>query len=147
MPVAEICRKAGISQATYFNWKKKYNGSTKSWPLLGGLVVGLKVGFCHQPLIRTVRGIARDHVTFLGRTGLTIRVRDADATRVLARHVGAKLGNLRATILLKFVHDIALEALVGRSRQTASVSRSSAIVRCANTAAEIDEIAMPSFAS
>lgn len=24
--VAEICRKAGISQATYFNWKKKYAG-------------------------------------------------------------------------------------------------------------------------
>ena len=23
---AEICRKAGISQATYFNWKKKYSG-------------------------------------------------------------------------------------------------------------------------
>ena len=26
VPVAEICRKAGISQATYFNWKKKYDG-------------------------------------------------------------------------------------------------------------------------
>ena len=26
LPVAEICRKAGISQATYFNWKKKYAG-------------------------------------------------------------------------------------------------------------------------
>ena len=25
-PVAEICRKAGISQATYFNWKKKFDG-------------------------------------------------------------------------------------------------------------------------
>lgn len=25
-PVAESCRKAGISQATYFNWKKKYGG-------------------------------------------------------------------------------------------------------------------------
>ncbi len=25
-PVAEIRRKAGISQATYFNWKKKYAG-------------------------------------------------------------------------------------------------------------------------
>ena len=25
-PVAEICRKAGISPATYFNWKKKYAG-------------------------------------------------------------------------------------------------------------------------
>ncbi|AHD01754.1 transposase IS3 [Leisingera methylohalidivorans DSM 14336] len=25
-PVAEICRKAGISQATCFNWKKKYGG-------------------------------------------------------------------------------------------------------------------------
>ena len=26
MPVAEICRKAGISQATYFNWRKKFGG-------------------------------------------------------------------------------------------------------------------------
>jgi putative transposase len=26
MPVADICRKAGISQATYFNWKTKYDG-------------------------------------------------------------------------------------------------------------------------
>ena len=24
--VADICRKAGISQATYFKWKKKYDG-------------------------------------------------------------------------------------------------------------------------
>ena len=24
IPVAEICRKAGISQATYFNWKRIY---------------------------------------------------------------------------------------------------------------------------
>ena len=26
VPVADICRKAGISPATYFNWKKKYDG-------------------------------------------------------------------------------------------------------------------------
>jgi putative transposase len=26
LPVADICRKAGISQATYFNWKKRYDG-------------------------------------------------------------------------------------------------------------------------
>ncbi len=26
MPVAEICRKEGISSATYFNWKRKYDG-------------------------------------------------------------------------------------------------------------------------
>jgi putative transposase len=26
VPVADICRKAGISQATYFNLKKKYDG-------------------------------------------------------------------------------------------------------------------------
>ncbi len=25
-PVEKICRKARISQATYFNWKKKYSG-------------------------------------------------------------------------------------------------------------------------
>ena len=24
--MADICRKAGISQATYLNWKKKYDG-------------------------------------------------------------------------------------------------------------------------
>ncbi len=24
--MTDICRKAGISQATYFNWKKKYDG-------------------------------------------------------------------------------------------------------------------------
>ena len=29
-PVAEICRKAGISQATYFTWKKKYSGMMPS---------------------------------------------------------------------------------------------------------------------
>ena len=26
VPVGDICRKAGISQATYFNWKKRYDG-------------------------------------------------------------------------------------------------------------------------
>ena len=26
VPVAEICRRAGISQATYFTWKKTYAG-------------------------------------------------------------------------------------------------------------------------
>jgi putative transposase len=30
VPVADICRRAGISQATYFNWKKKYDGMTPS---------------------------------------------------------------------------------------------------------------------
>ncbi len=25
-PVIDICRRAGMSQATYFNWKKKYEG-------------------------------------------------------------------------------------------------------------------------
>src|SRR3546814_980925 len=30
IPVAEICRKAGISQTAYFNWKKKYAGLTPS---------------------------------------------------------------------------------------------------------------------
>ncbi len=26
LPVADICRRTGISPATYFNWKKKYDG-------------------------------------------------------------------------------------------------------------------------
>lgn len=26
MPVAELCRKLGISAATYYNWKSKYSG-------------------------------------------------------------------------------------------------------------------------
>jgi putative transposase len=29
-PVAEICRRAGISQATYFNWKKKGHGLVRT---------------------------------------------------------------------------------------------------------------------
>jgi putative transposase len=29
-PVAEICRKAGISPAAYFNWRKKYAGMLPS---------------------------------------------------------------------------------------------------------------------
>ena len=29
-PVSEVCRKAGISQATYFNWRKKYAGMMPS---------------------------------------------------------------------------------------------------------------------
>ncbi len=29
-PVAEICRQAGIGQAMYFNWKKKYVGMMPS---------------------------------------------------------------------------------------------------------------------
>jgi putative transposase len=29
-PVAEVCRNAGISQATYFNWKKEYAGMMPS---------------------------------------------------------------------------------------------------------------------
>ena len=29
-PIAEICRKAVISQSTYFNWKKKYTGLLQS---------------------------------------------------------------------------------------------------------------------
>ncbi len=28
--VSELCRQAGISQATYFNWKKKYAGMMPS---------------------------------------------------------------------------------------------------------------------
>jgi transposase-like protein len=33
VPVAEICRKAGICQATYFNWRKKYAGLLPDAPL------------------------------------------------------------------------------------------------------------------
>ena len=30
VPVAEICRKHGISDATFYNWKSKYGGMTVS---------------------------------------------------------------------------------------------------------------------
>ena len=29
-PVAEVCRKAGISDATFYNWRKKYGGLAPS---------------------------------------------------------------------------------------------------------------------
>jgi putative transposase len=38
VPVADICRKAGISAATYFNWKKKYDGmQPPEMPKIGSL--------------------------------------------------------------------------------------------------------------
>jgi putative transposase len=30
MPIVEVCRKYGISDATYYNWKAKYGGMTVS---------------------------------------------------------------------------------------------------------------------
>ena len=39
MPVADICRKAGISQATYFNWKKKYDGALRAAIISSALTV------------------------------------------------------------------------------------------------------------
>lgn len=30
MPIAELCRKHGISDATYYNWRAKYGGMTVS---------------------------------------------------------------------------------------------------------------------
>lgn len=30
MPVKEVCRKHGISDATYYNWKSKYGGMSAS---------------------------------------------------------------------------------------------------------------------
>jgi putative transposase len=30
VPIAELCRKHGISDATYYNWKAKYGGMTVS---------------------------------------------------------------------------------------------------------------------
>ncbi len=40
--VAEICREAGISPATYFNWKKQYSGllptEYSGFHLSGGLI-------------------------------------------------------------------------------------------------------------
>jgi putative transposase len=30
IPVAELCRKYGMSDATYYNWKAKYGGMTAS---------------------------------------------------------------------------------------------------------------------
>ena len=34
MKVAEVCRKHGISQPTYYNWKSKYGGLSVSEPKL-----------------------------------------------------------------------------------------------------------------
>jgi hypothetical protein len=54
VPVAEICRKAGISQATYFDWKKKWAGAVSpmiygaladaagtNWAIIGTAVAAL----------------------------------------------------------------------------------------------------------
>jgi putative transposase len=34
--VADICREHGISEATYYIWKKKYSGLGYNWREIGG---------------------------------------------------------------------------------------------------------------
>jgi transposase-like protein len=43
--VGEVCRKAGISEATYYNWRKKYGGLMKRLRQLSpfGLIVLLEL--------------------------------------------------------------------------------------------------------
>lgn len=43
-PVAELCREAGISQATYFNWKKKYGKRCAVYTLPKFFAMQLRVG-------------------------------------------------------------------------------------------------------
>ena len=38
VPVADICRRAGIGQATYYNWKKKYDGEVRPHSAIGNKV-------------------------------------------------------------------------------------------------------------
>lgn len=40
-PIAEICRKAGISDATFYNWRKKYAGLSQHDPRRPGIGVRL----------------------------------------------------------------------------------------------------------
>jgi hypothetical protein len=58
VPVAEICRKAGIRQATYFNWRKKYAGLLLDAPLRGAEPrspqAGLAAGHGHRDYHRIV---------------------------------------------------------------------------------------------
>ena len=58
VPVAYICRKAGISQATYFNWKKKYDGVI-CYPSLDRRKVEFS-GFCHAGGLDAPAGIMRE---------------------------------------------------------------------------------------
>ena len=55
VPVAEICRKAGISQATYFNWKKKYAGTPIDGicPNLAGRFAGLLDRMAETGIVRS----------------------------------------------------------------------------------------------
>lgn len=59
IPVADICRKAEISQAAYFNWKKKYDGMLPpdmrnrcSGATLPDLVAEAEVGGWTTPSLR-----------------------------------------------------------------------------------------------
>ena len=44
--VGEVCRKAGISEATYYNWRKKYAGLMPSRTWIGSNALCLSCAQC-----------------------------------------------------------------------------------------------------
>jgi len=76
VPVAEICRKAGISQATYFNWRKKY-GKRCASPTSG-------------PFASAISSVITD-LSFRRRCGINKNLR-LPASR--GRHRSARRGNV-----------------------------------------------------
>jgi len=61
VPVADICRKAGISQATYFNWKKVWSAPRRQ------VAIGTEPRGLHQSI--------RPHMTVLRSTVFLIMIR------------------------------------------------------------------------
>jgi hypothetical protein len=58
MPVADVCRKAGISQATYFNWKKIYGPPPVGKRLLAFGPLGLHQSI--RPVVGALRAPGHD---------------------------------------------------------------------------------------
>ena len=90
VPVTDICRKAGISQATYFNWKKRYDGLLPT-EMRGDWGVSIRRA-CRVLEVdtSTYHYKARRH----DQAGLEARIKDICATRV-------RYGYRRVHVLLR----------------------------------------------
>lgn len=113
LPVAEICRKAGISEATYFDWKKRYDGllptemkrrklleeeNAKLRKLVADLSLDREMP--QDVIRRACRVLEVDTSTYhhksrqLDQAGLEARIKDICATRV-------RYGYRRVHVLLR----------------------------------------------
>jgi len=110
MGVAEICRKLGVAEATFYNWKKKYGGlgpsELKRLPSVKHNGIGASQHLSHRERYRSPNDRLSLRLSFIRpciRAGLSVyfRLGILRLGHVLAHHTAVGDGNAEAQIAVR----------------------------------------------